>query len=237
MIVEVLCGSIEECLIAQKQGADRIELNSAPTLGGLTPSIGLVKEAIKHVDIPIVPMIRCRMGKFTYTDLEYDVMFKDAKVFLDLGVNGLVFGFLNEDNTVNIEKTAEMVKLIHSYGKEAIFHRAIDVSEDIETTMQQLISMNIDRVLTSGGHTDAYKGRFILQTLNEKYGDKIEILPGGGIDKNNIQELLEVSGLKQVHGSFKHTVQDIHNYTDNTKYDDYFIVDENHLSEVIHLIK
>ena len=109
-LVEVCCGSAEDAINAQKGGADRIELNSSLFLGGLTPSIGELKVTRKSVDIPIMAMVRPRQGGFCYTETEYKTAVADAEALLECGADGIVFGFLNADGTVDCEKVKAFVK-------------------------------------------------------------------------------------------------------------------------------
>ena len=106
-------------------------------------------------------------------------MFRDAKNMLEAGADGIVFGFLNEDRTVNKEKTKKMAGLIHSYGKEAIFHKAFDEIADLDEAIQTLISFKIDRILTSGKavYPEILKGCEEIRRLNDRYGDSIQLLP------------------------------------------------------------
>src|SRR5690625_1797151 len=122
VLIEVFCGSVDDCVAAEAGGADRIELNSAMFLGGLTPSVGTLVEARRRVDVPIVTMVRPRAGGFCYTDSEMRVMEHDVRVMLDNGADGIVFGILNEDGTVDKARCERVVKLVGD--KEAIFHRA-----------------------------------------------------------------------------------------------------------------
>src|SRR5690554_5032937 len=126
IIIETMCDSLRDCIVTEQTGANRIELNSGTHLGGLTPSLGLLQSAKDAVNIPIVTMIRCRMGGFVYNELELQTMKKDAQIMLENGADGIVFGFLNDDLTIDEEATLFFVELAHHYGKEAIFHRAFD---------------------------------------------------------------------------------------------------------------
>ena len=147
--VEVCCGSVDDCLLAEKLGADRIELNHALELGGLTPSLGTFLEAKRQVSLPICVMIRPRGAGFDYTEIQFQAMLKDAELFIEHGADGLVFGFLNEDGSINEERTCQMVKAAR--GKEAIFHKAYDSTKNMEDSLKTLIRCGITRVLTSGG--------------------------------------------------------------------------------------
>lgn len=206
--VEICCGSYEDCLNAQKGKADRIELNSALHLGGLTPSIGTLKQAKQDVTLPIICMVRPRGAGFYYTEAEYKAMMADAKELLEAGADGLAFGFLHEDGTVDVKRNQAMIELIHSYQKEAVFHRAFDCAKDAYETMETLIELGVDRVLTSGLEAKAWDGRALIKDLQEKYGDKIEILAGSGVNATNAKALMEETGISQVHSSCKAWVKD-----------------------------
>ena len=208
ILIEICCGSVDDCITAQKANADRIELNHALEMGGMTPSLATLKLAKKHVNIPICCMVRPRGYGFNYTDLQYEVMKQEAKELIDAGADGIVFGFLNEDSTINVERTKEMVSIIKP--KEAIFHKAFDSTPDLEASLKTLIECGIDRVLTSGGavYPNIIDGCKILGHLNDLYSHKIQILPGGGVRENNVVDVLKASKSNQVHMTSKHLVLD-----------------------------
>lgn len=198
MMYEVCCGCTEDALRACQGGADRIELNSALFLGGLTPSLGTLIEVKKLVDIPVMAMVRPREGGFNYTKYEYETMLTDAKLLLKHGADGLVFAFLNENGSINIDRTKEFKNLCGD--KEAVFSRGIDVASNIIQSTKILDEIGIDRVLTSGGEESAYLGMDNIKKMVE-VSTKMEILPGGGINKDNAVELMEKTGANQVHSS------------------------------------
>ena len=206
--IEICCGSYEDCLAAQKGNANRIELCSALHLGGLTPSIGTVKLVKRDVTIPIICMVRPRGAGFCYTEAEYELMITDATEMLDAGADGLAFGFLNKDGSVNTIRTKSMVELIHSYGKEAVFHCAFDCAKDSHNTIEILIELGVDRVLTSGLEAKAWDGRNVIKDLQANYGDKIEILAGSGVNISNAKALIDDTGISQVHSSCKSWIED-----------------------------
>lgn len=207
--IEICCGSIDDVVGAAKFPIDRIELNSAMELGGLTPTVATLKKAKQVTDAAIVCMTRTRTAGFNYSETAYEIMLEDAKILLENGADGIVFGFLNEDNTVDKERTEKIVKLIKSYGKEAIFHKAFDMTKDPYQAIEVLIETKVDRVLTDG-HSgyDIMQGCQLLKELHEKYGDKIEILPGGGVRVENVREILDLTGIKQIHMSSKKAYHD-----------------------------
>lgn len=200
--IEICCGGYEDCLTALKYSIDRIELNSALELGGLSTTIATLREIKKITDVPICCMVRNRGGDFNYSDNEFELMYEEGQILLENGADGLVFGFLTDNNEVDKEKTYKMTELAHKCSKQAIFHKAFDETNML-SEINNLISLGIDRILTSGGlnYPDIMKGANILKKLNDDYSKQIEILPGGGVRKENIVSLLEKTGIKQVHMS------------------------------------
>lgn len=202
-ILEVCCGSVSDCMQAEAGGADRIELNSALHMGGLTPSTASVRLAKQKVNIPVIAMVRPRGAGFAYDETEREVMFAEAKELLDAGADGIAFGFLNQDCTIHKEAVNAMTNLIHSYHKEAVFHRAFDCVKDPFQTMEELIALKIDRVLTSGLKSKAIEGLDLIAELQSRYGNQIEILAGSGVQAENALHILKTTGVNQIHSSCK----------------------------------
>ena len=196
-LLEVCCGSVEDVLQAEKGGADRVELNSCLFHGGLTPSIGELIAAKKLSHLPIMTMVRPRQGGFMYTDAEYQTALADAEALLEHGADGLVFGFLNADGTLDAKRTRELARL--AGDKTKVFHRAIDVVGDWKATLAQLIDIGIDRVLTSGQAPDCYYGAEVLRQMVEFAQGEIEILPGGGVTLRNMDRIIEITGCTAIH--------------------------------------
>ena len=203
--IEICIGNVEDAVKASKYPIDRIELNCALELGGLSPGIETLKYLKEHIETPICVMCRPRGGDFCYNETEYEVMYKEAEEMLENGADGIVFGYLKEDRTIDEAQTKKMVELIHSYGREAVFHKAFDETEDLEDSVQRLIDLKIDRILTSGKAPSAkiLEGCEVLRPLQEKYGDKIQFLPGGGVKSSNASDVLKISGCRQIHMTAK----------------------------------
>lgn len=202
--IEVCAGSYEDCLAAEKGGAKRVELNSALAVGGLTPTISTLKKVKRDTDLNVICMVRPRAGGFCYTKPETEIMFDEARDLLENGADGIVFGFLNEDGTINTELTGKMIDLIHEYnGSEAVFHRAIDVTPDLLESVKILMDLKADRILTSGGQAKAIDGLDMIAKMQELAGDEIEILPGSGVNADNASEILNKTGTFQLHSSCK----------------------------------
>lgn len=197
ILLEICCGSAEDAIVAARSGADRVELNSNLFQGGLTPSIGSLLTVKEHADIPVMAMVRPRAGGFCYTDIETETALADAKALLKAGADGLVFGFLHPDGTVDEERTRAFVDLAE--GKPCVFHRAIDVVPDWKRALDSLIRLGVTRVLTSGQESDVF---FALDTIREMIqfaGNAIEILPGAGITLRNVDRVVKGTGCSQVH--------------------------------------
>lgn len=200
-ILEICCGSFEDVKMAWKNGADRVELNSALYLGGLTPSLANLVCAKEQCTIPVVAMVRPRGGGFCYSAEEYETVLLDAKLLSEHGADGIAFGFLNADRTLDSRRTAEMIELLHGQGREAVFHRAFDCVRDQKEAVEQLIELGADRILTSGGAPDVWSGRERLKQLQREYGKEITILAGSGVNEKNVTELMADTGIRQVHSS------------------------------------
>ena len=190
---------MDDAVEAERGGADRVELNSAVFLGGLTPSLGSIIEAKKKLDIPVMVMIRPRAGGFCYTQSEMEVMLRDAKLAVEHGADGLVFGILTSDGSVDTERCNRIIEL--AQGRQSVFHRAFDVTPDPLKALDQLIDIGLSRVLTSGQEKTAPEGIELIKNLIAHAGDRIEILPGSGLRPQNIRSFVEQTKAKQVHFS------------------------------------
>ena len=202
-MIEICAGSYQDCITAFKAGAKRVELNSALSAGGLTPSIAALRRVKKETSLKVICMVRIRAAGFCYDSQDIELMLEDAKFLLENGADGIAFGFLNEDGTIYEKATRQMINLIHSYHKEAVFHRAFDITKDPYQAIETLINLKCDRILTSGQKSKAMQGMELIKDLQEKYGQQIEILAGSGMNHKNIQEMKHYTKIKQVHSSCK----------------------------------
>ncbi len=207
--IEICIGNLDDALTACRYPVDRIELNSALELGGLTPSVETLRFLKEKVSQKICCMVRPRGGDFVYSENEFEVMKKDAVLLMENGADGIVFGFLRSDNTVDVSRTREMADLIHSHGRQAVFHKAFDAAADLQAAIADLLECRIDRILTSGGsgYPHIIEGCKIINELHRKYGDRIQLLPGGGVRVDNILDVLRTAGSGQVHMSSKMTAE------------------------------
>lgn len=206
--VEICCGSFEDALKVYEAGAKRIELNSALYLGGLTPGIGTLILTKAKCRLEVIAMVRPRGAGFCYTPYEYETMLADCRMLLEHGADGIAYGFLNEDRTIDETRTEEFTKLIHSFGKQAVFHRAFDCVDKPEQAVELLIRLGVDRILTSGLQEKAKDGIALLKNLQTRYGSQIEFLAGSGIHAENATVIMEQTGISQVHSSCKKWIED-----------------------------
>lgn len=199
MLLEVCVGNYLEAVAAFKNGGNRIELCDNLQEGGTTPSYGTIKKSIENISIPVNVIIRPRGGDFNYSDEEFEIMKEDIEICKKLKVNGIVFGILNEDNTVDIYRN----KILKECAGElqTTFHMAFDEIEDKKAAIDILADLGIDRILTRGGEIGAPNNVEILKELIEYAGDRIIVMPGGGINSNNREEIEKLTGAKELHGT------------------------------------
>lgn len=198
-ILEICIDSFESGLRAQRAGADRVELCSTLSEGGLTPSYGLIKMCTKKLNIAVNVIIRPRGGDFFYTDSEFEVMCRDILFCKEIGVSGVVSGLLNTEGSVDIARTKELVEL--SRPMSFTFHRALDVCADYEKALEDIIICQADRILSSGGELTAEAGMERLAGLIRQAGNRIIIMPGAGINPVNLEKIMRYTGAKEVHTS------------------------------------
>lgn len=204
--IEICSGSAVDAIAAADSGAGRVELCSSLFLGGLTPSIGSLQLVKRHTDVPVMAMVRPREGGFCYTHLEYETILLDAAELLAKGADGLVFGFLHEDGTIDSQKTSQLVQ--RSAGKPTCFHRAFDLVPDWQEALDQLIEIGVSRVLTSGQKPSVMDALDTIKAMVEYARGRIEILPGGGIRPERIKDVLAKTGVDQVHLSLRKAMRD-----------------------------
>ncbi|NNT70645.1 copper homeostasis protein CutC [Flavobacterium sp. IMCC34852] len=184
-LLEIACFNLESALIAQENGADRVELCAEIEVGGTTPNFEIVKQALEKLNIDLYVMIRPRGGNFVYSEEEFEQMQSDILALKELNVNGFVFGILKEDNSINFEQNKTLVNLAKPFP--CTFHRAFDEVEDSFLALEQLIDCGFKTILTSGQAQNVTEGMNRLTELVSKANDRITIMPGGGLRSANIE--------------------------------------------------
>lgn len=201
VIFEVCCGSLQSAINAQEAGAHRVELCSALSLGGLTPSYATIEKARKLLNIDINVLIRPREGDFLYESDEVAVMVGDIRTCASLGVQGVVIGALDPLGNVDMDCCRALVATARNFGLSVTFHRAIDRAYDIYTALEDAISLGVDRILTSGGKPSAYEGMETIAQMNKIADGNVIIMPGAGINPTNIREIITTTGVREIHFS------------------------------------
>ena len=200
-LLEIATFSTEAAIIADKAGADRIELCSGYAEGGLTPSLGTIRFVKENVNCPVFVMIRPRGGDFCYGKSEIEVMKRDIEQCKEIGVDGIVFGILDKNFAINEEAIRQLVSF--SAPLSVTFHRAFDSCHDPMNGLEILIDCGVKRILTSGQKSSAMEGIDFITELNKKAKDRIIIMPGAGINPGNISDLVKQTGCKEFHASAK----------------------------------
>lgn len=204
MIVEICANSFRSAVNAERAGAHRVELCMELAVGGVTPSYALIKKVITTLSIPVFVLIRPRSGDFTYSHAEFEIMKENILLCKELGCAGIVSGVLHADNTIDFERTKELVTL--SKPMQFTFHRAFDwVPKPLES-IEQLAKLGVHRILSSGQEISAEKGFALLKELQNK--TSITILPGGGINADNAM-LFKQAGFTEIHLSASKKMQTI----------------------------
>lgn len=185
-------------------GADRIELCTALSEGGLTPSFGLIKKCREKFDLPIFPMIRPRSGDFLYSDEEYRIMKKDVTLCREIGCDGIVAGFLKENGSIDKKRISKIVE--RAYPMEVSFHRAFDRCIDPFEALEDIIAAGCQRILTSGQQLTAPVGAALINKLIQAAKNRIIIMPGSGVNIDTIKTLVEATGAEEFHASMRSTI-------------------------------
>lgn len=197
--LETIAFTIESCKIAQAAGVHRIELCDNPREGGTTPSYGFIKAARQVLKIDLFPIIRPRGGDFLYNDEEFEIMKSDILVCKNLECDGVVFGILNDDATIDNERCKMLVQL--AYPMSVTFHRAFDrVTEPLQA-LEDVIECAFERILTSGFYPTAIEGVDNLKKLIQVADERIIIMPGSGVRESNIGELAKATAAVEFHSS------------------------------------
>jgi len=196
-LLEICVDSLVSALAAQNGGADRIELCDNLYEGGTTPSAAIIEIAREILDIEVQVIIRPRGGDFLYSDLEFKTMKRDIEIAKELNANGVVIGILKADGTIDIARCKELVDLARPLN--VTFHRAFDMTRNPFNALEDVIQTGADRLLTSGQMNEAPYGAKLIAELVKKAGNQIIIMPGAGINKDNIKDMVNITGASEYH--------------------------------------
>ncbi len=213
MVLEICVDSLDSAVVAEKGGAERVELCSDLLEGGITPSAGLIQRVRAAVSIDLFVMIRPRGGDSVYSGSELEVMEADIAEAQRLGADGIVLGVLNQDGTVDIEGTERLVKM--AAPMQVTFHRAFDMTRDLERACEDVIATGAHRILTSGGKQTARLGAEQIAGLVRRAGRRIAIMAGSGINAHNAHELARSTGVPEMHASLRKRAESPVRYRNN----------------------
>jgi copper homeostasis protein len=205
MKIEICVDSVAGALAAEQGGADRIELCANLIEGGTTPSAGCIQLARAQIQIGLHVIIRPRGQDFLYSDLELAVMREDVLTAKRLGADGVVIGCLTAEGDVDLARTQELIGLARPM--QVTFHRAFDMCRDPQSALEQLIALGVERVLTSGQEATAVEGLDMIAALNRQAGDRIIVIPGGGLTGRNVGRVVAATGVREVHLSARSTTK------------------------------
>ena len=196
-LLEISVEGVDGLLAAQENGADRVELCASVLEGGITPSIGMVREALRRARVPVFVIVRPRGGDFLYSEGEFAAMCEDVLALKELGVPGVVSGCLTAEGEVDAERTAELLRLARPMS--FTFHRAFDMVRDPVQALEVLAGLGVDRVLTSGQRLNAMEGLANLKQFAALAAGRILVMPCGGLRAANIGHIVRETGLCELH--------------------------------------
>lgn len=199
--LEICTGCLESVIAAVEGGADRVELCSALEVGGLTPSLGYLREALRIPGIRKQVLIRPRGGDFTYNDSEISMMLNDIELCAQLGADGVVVGALTSDGHIDVEACRSFKEADTTGQMSFTFHRAFDICTSPYKAIEQLAELGYERILTSGQAPKAAEGIELLRQLQEHAQGRISIMPGSGVNVSNIAHIVSTCGVTEIHSS------------------------------------
>lgn len=200
-VIEIATTDFSTTQQAVEGGADRIELCDALSEGGTTASYGTIRRCREKFTVQLFPIIRPRGGDFLYTDEEFGIMLNDVKLCKELGCDGVVTGLLNKKGGIDVDRTAKLIEA--AYPLDVTFHRAFDRCQDPFEALEQLIQINCQRILTSGQKPTAPEGAELIAQLVSAASERVVIMPGSGVRKENIELLAEKTGATEFHSSLR----------------------------------
>lgn len=203
--LEICANSFSSALAAQQGGANRVELCENMAEGGTTPSYAQIKLCKERLNIEVWPIIRPRGGDFLYSDAEFELMKEDIKICKSLNCDGVVVGILLTNGEIDQKRCTELIALAKPMPMS--FHRAFDMSSNLQKALEDLIELGFVRVLTSGGAANAFDGAATIAMLVEQANERIEIMPGAGINPHNIKAIAMKTKAKNFHSSARVTVK------------------------------
>lgn len=235
--LEVIGFTIEACIQAQAAGVHRIELCDNVNEGGTTPSYGFIKAAREKLNIDLFPMIRPRGGDFLYSDEEFEIMKEDIKLCKQLGCDGVVFGMLNADGSIDKKRMSTLIELAYPLG--VTIHRAFDRTADACQALEDVIEIGCERILTSGQKPNVMDGTDLIAQLIKQADERIILMPGSGLKSYNVAELAKKTGATEFHTSARADIEGKMSFANAAMNENLrsVSVDEKEIRRIIKLLK
>ena len=230
--IEICAGSTQSAINAQQGGGDRIELCSALEVGGVTPSAGMILETRKRLNIPICVLLRPRAGDFVYSQAEMETLIQDIEFCKANGINGVVLGVLNQQGAYDLPKMKILAN--HAFPMEVVSHRAFDASPDPFSAIDALVDLGFHRILSNGQSNSVDGGIDKLKKLVDYANNRITVMPGGGVNRGNVENLLKVTGAQEIHLTAKKFIT---GYPAANIPKDYSETDVEEVKKVVQLVK
>jgi copper homeostasis protein len=234
--LEICSFNLQSALIAQQAGAHRVELCADPADGGTTQSLGVIKKAREKLHIELYPIIRPRGGDFLYSDEEFEIMLNDVTLCKQIGCNGVVIGMLQQNGIIDKIKCAKLTALAYPLG--VTFHRAFDWALNPQQTLEDIIDIGCERILSSGQKPTAPQGALLLKELITQANGRIQIMPGSGIRASNIIDVAAQTGAEEFHSSARIFLQSDMEYKNENMCVELKTVmaDQHEIEQIVHLL-
>ncbi|GGK78782.1 copper homeostasis protein CutC [Rufibacter glacialis] len=203
--LEICIDSVASAVAAEQGGAQRVELCDYLAGGGTTPSAGMISLVRDSIRLPLHVLIRPRRGDFLYSAAEMEIMKRDIQVCRDLGADGVVIGLLTKEGAIDLAGTEELIQCAGPLS--VTFHRAFDLTRDPLAALNDLLTLKVDRLLTSGQEATALRGVPLLRELQRRAAGKLTIMPGSGVNPANVREIMTSTGVKEIHASVRRVVE------------------------------
>jgi copper homeostasis protein len=232
-MLEICCFNVLSALIAQHAGAGRVELCADAAVGGTTPSFGVIKTVREKLHIPLYPIIRPRGGDFLFSAEEFEAMMNDIVLCKQIGCDGVVIGILAPNGMIDKKSCSRLIQLAYPMG--VTFHRAFDRAVDPQQSLEDIIDMGCERILTSGQQPTAIQGAALIRELITQADGRIIIMPGSGVRSANIRELAAQTTASEFHSSARMDIPSPMQFTNEQMHEALTatIPDENEIKAII----
>jgi copper homeostasis protein len=237
IILEVCAFNIQSCIIAEKAGANRVELCDNPVEGGTTPSHGAIRQTRERVSIQLYPIIRPRAGNYFYDDDEFAIMKKDIELCKQSGCDGISVGIQKQDGEIDTERLKRVVEWAYPLGVTC--NRVFDAAPDPFKALEEIIQCGCERILTSGQKSAAPDATEILASLIKQADERILIMPGAGVRSSNIEKLIRETGASEYHTSARKAIQNnvTHQNPEVLDIGNVYLADEEELRRILSVMQ